>query len=501
MSSPLPASSQADLLLLRDLLEKKTGLYIADERAGRLEEPFAELCLIYPRGAGEILRAIDLGDADGRRYLDRLVAAIATNETYFFRIPAHFETLKSYLLPEIIERKRLAGDKTLRIWSAGCSTGEEPYSVAIFLLEHFPQLLSWRVRIVATDIDLDALARAGQGIYGSWSFRGVEPGIKRKYWQELPEDSFRVDERARALVKFLPLNLESEGYPSPGNGTDDLDIIFCRNVTIYFRPHTVKKVLRRFHDCLAPGGFLLTGAAEYSREAYQDFEARVFPETVIYQKAAAGAAPRAPGPLLLVRPTPPSVTPVRAADPKVRPAAKTAVQNPHDPHDPIDPANPMARAVALASQGELDAALVVLAELAEKNPRDAGVAFFLGQLAADRRHLAEAGYWLDRTIALDPLNLWAHHALALVRMEEGRMEEALGAIKKTIYIDPNFALGHFHLGQIHKARGQAGPARKSFAVVKHLLAGAPLAENLSGAQGLTGRQLLLLVERELDHEG
>ncbi|HEX9446189.1 MAG TPA: protein-glutamate O-methyltransferase CheR, partial [Candidatus Binatia bacterium] len=279
-----PPSSQTDLLLLRDLLEKKTGLYIADEKAGRLEEPFAELCSIHRRGAGEILRAIDLGDADGRRYLDRVVAAIATNETYFFRIPAHFETLKNYLLPEIIERKKLAGEKTLRIWSAGCSTGEEPYSVAIFLLEHFPELLSWQVRIIATDIDLDALGRAGQGVYRSWSFRGVAPELKRKYWQALPDDCYRIDERARALVQFSPLNLESEGYPAPANGTDDLDIIFCRNVTIYFRPHTVKKVLRRFHDCLAAGGFLLTGAAEYSREAYRDFAARAFPETVIYQK-------------------------------------------------------------------------------------------------------------------------------------------------------------------------------------------------------------------------
>ena len=502
-----PASGQADLFLLRDLLEKKTGLYIADEKVGRLEEPFAELCLVQSTGAGEILRAIDLGDAAGRRYLDQLVGAIATNETYFFRIPAHFETLRDYLLPEIIERKKLAGEKTLRIWSAGCSTGEEPYSVAITLLEHFPQLLSWQVRIIAIDIDLDALARAAEGVYRSWSFRGIEPALKRKYWQALPEDSYRIDERVRALVKFAPLNLESEAYPSPANETNDLDIIFCRNVTIYFRPHTVKKVLQRFHECLVPGGFLLTGAAEYSGEAYKDFETRAFPETVIYQKPAAPAPARAPAPLLFVRPAPRGVPPPAR---KSVPAAGTAAQNPQDlqrPRDPQSPQvlqvlmDPMARAVELVSRGALDAALVVLAELAEKNPRDAGVSFLLGQLAADRRHMVEAGYWLNRTIALDPLNLWAYYSLALVRMEEGRMEEALGAIKKTIYIDPNFALGHFYVGQIHKAQGKAGPARKSFGVVKNLLAGASLSEDLSGAQGLTGRQLLLLVERELEHEG
>ena len=159
--------------------------------------------------------------------------------------------------------------------------------------------------------------------------------------------------------------------------------------------------------------------------------------------------------------------------------------------------DPVVKAVELISQGELDPALVLLAAQAETSPRDARVCFLLGQIAADRQHLGEASYWLNRTIALDPLNLWAHYFMGLLWMEDGKLDEAQAAMKKTVYIDANFALGHFYLGKVHKAQGKPEQARRNFAVVKSLLAAAPLSENLSGAEGLTGRQLLTLVDKEL----
>lgn len=490
--SPL-AYNESDLLRLRDLLEKKTGLYILDDKLNRLEEPFKDLCAtVSTPSPEEILRAIDAGGPDGIRYLEKLVAAVATNETYFFRIPAHFDTLRDYLLPEIVERKKSRGEKTLKIWSAGCSTGEEPYSIAILLLEYFPELLSWQVDILATDIDRDALEYARQGIYRSWSFRGVKPEMIQKYWAPLKGERYRIDERARALVRFSPLNLESDAYPSTGNGTNELDVIVCRNVTIYFRPHTIRKILQRFYGGLVEGGFLLTGAAEYSREAYRDFEARVFPETVIYQKPSAKAAAPAASPVPWVRRAPLPRPSPRPVGPKAK--IVEAVEQPAAE-------DLLAKTVELISRGELDTALVLLAGLAEKTPKDSRVCFLLGQLAADRQHLAEAAYWLDRTVVLDPLNLWAHYSMALLWMDEGKLDEALGAIKKTIYIDANFALGHFYLGKIHRIQGRTAQARRSFAAAKSLLASASLSENLPGADGITGRQLLMLVDRELADEG
>ena len=487
------AYTRADLLRLRDLLEKKTGLYLPDEKLNRLEEPFkdsrATLSTTSPQ---EIIRAIESGAADGSGYLNKLVDAIATNETYFFRTSAHFDTLKDYLLPEIIEHNKNQGANTLRIWSAGCSTGEEPYSLAILLLENFPELLAWQVKILATDIDQEALERAQQGIYGPWSFRGVKPELIQKYCRQLKGECYGVDDRVRSLVSFRLLNLKSDPYPSPLNGTADLDIILCRNVTIYFRPETSRKVLRGFRGSLKEGGFLLMGAAEYSQEVYQDFQARVFRETVIYQKPSPKAPAHSPSPLSPVWPPPLPRQSPSPSEPTVTSASAVEEKRSEDPVD---------KAVRLISQGEVDLALVLLAGEVEKSPADSRVCFLLGQVAADRHHLGEATYWLNRTVALEPLNLWAHYLLGLLWIEEGKMDEALGALKKTVYIEPNFALGHFYLGRVLKSQGKMEKARRNFAIVKSLLASAPLSENLRGVEGMTSQQLLMLVDRELVHEG
>ncbi|TMA11262.1 MAG: tetratricopeptide repeat protein [Deltaproteobacteria bacterium] len=163
--------------------------------------------------------------------------------------------------------------------------------------------------------------------------------------------------------------------------------------------------------------------------------------------------------------------------------------------------DPVAEALDLISQGEVDRALVLLAGEAEKSPEDSRVFFLLGQISADRHHLSEASHWLSRTLALDPLHLWAHYSLGLVWVEEGKRDAALQAFKKAIYIDPNFALGYFYLGKIYRDRGQIEKACKSLAVAKRLLSSAPLSDTLQGTNGITAQQLLSLVDRELNHEG
>jgi len=303
-------------------------------------------------------------------------------------------------------------------------------------------------------------------------------------------ECYRVEDRIRSLVTFRTLNLKSDPYPSLLNRTTELDIILCRNVTIYFRPETNQKIVRSLYNCLNEGGFLLTGAAEHSHEVYRDFEARVFPQTVIYQKAQskslnAKAIPR------LLPPLPVHEFPRRTAgQAKMDEASDKKVMR-----------DPVAEALDLISQGEVDRALVLLAGEAEKSPEDSRVFFLLGQISADRHHLSEASHWLSRTLALDPLHLWAHYSLGLVWVEEGKRDAALQAFKKAIYIDPNFALGYFYLGKIYRDRGQIEKACKSLAVAKRLLSSAPLSDTLQGTNGITAQQLLSLVDRELNHEG
>ena len=484
---------KTDLLRLRDLLEEKTGLYLPGDKLDRLDELFSEPWgILRSSSPQEVTHAIGAGSREGARYLNSLVEKLATNETYFFRTSAHFDALRDYVLPELMQGKRAQGKKTLRIWSAGCSTGEEPYSIAILLVDTFPDLRQWDMTIFATDIDLDALERAQEGIYRRWSFRGVEPDVIKKYFYPVKEECYRVDDRIRSLVTFETLNLKSDPYPSPHNRTTELDVILCRNVTIYFRPETNQQIVRNFYNCLNEGGFLLTGAVEHSHEIYSDFEARAFPQTVIYQKARSKSShAKAIPPLLsLLPPVPVHESPRRIAD-RAKIGEASVKKGMRDQ---------VVEALDLIFRGEVDRALVLLAERAEKSPEDSRVFFLLGQISADRHHLSEASHWLLRTLALDPLHLWAHYSLGLVWMEEGKTDAALQSFKKAIYIDPNFTLGYFYLGKIYRDRGQIEKARQSLGVAKRLLGSTSLSDTLQGTKGITARQLLTLVDRELSHE-
>jgi chemotaxis protein methyltransferase CheR len=487
--SHFQSNHSRDLINLRDLVEEKTGLYLPAEKLDRLEEPFKDskgnFALPSP---GEVLRSIASSSECGRAYLTRLVTAITTHETYFFRTPPHFNALKNYLIPEILHSKRYRGEKTLRFWSAGCSTGEEPYSLAMLLLDIFPDIGFWQVNILATDIDLDALERAEKGIYGRWSFRGVAPEITEKHFHRISEERYRVDDRIRSMVTFQPLNLKSDPYPSSFFGTTDLDIILCRNVTIYFRPETTQKIIHNFCHCLNEGGFLLTGTAEHSFHAYKDFEVRVFPETIIYQRPPSEREV-SPPPKPISIPLPPlELTRPPAKETRHKPAARKKKPEKH----------PMEKSLDLLAQGEVDKTLMLLAEEVEKNPKDSRACFLLGRISADRNHQREAIYWLSQTVALDPLHWWAHYLLGLLRLEENRIDQALQSLKKAVYIEPDFALGHFYLGRAHKHLGQTEKARKNFTTVKKLLDSLPLSQELEGAESMTTHQLLTLVDKELD---
>jgi chemotaxis protein methyltransferase CheR len=504
MSKIHTLDSNADLLRLRDLLEEKTGIYFSAEKLDRLEEPFRDAKSgLASKSPQEVIQAILSDSSDGRFYLHQLVAALATNETYFFRITSHFQVLRNYLIPELIQTKISQGKKKLRIWSAGCSTGEEPYSIAILLLETLPDIHAWNINILATDIDMDALEKAQEGIYRRWSFRGVQSHVIRDYFHEERRERFQIDDRVRSLVTFHPLNLKNGPYPSAHNGTSDLDIVLCRNVTIYFRPETNQEIIRKFYSCLNEGGFLLMGAAEFYPQTHQVFEVRVFPESLVYQRPLPEQkSPRKeewtspPKPTLPLLPSQELPSPAglqsKSEQPPEKRKQKTEKKKEKDPVD---------EAVELIASGEMDKALLLLARLAEKNAQDARVCFLLGQIAADRHHVPDACHWLSRTLALDPLHLWAHYLLALLRLHEGKMDEALRSLKKAVYIDPGFALGHFYLGRVYKEQGQVEKARTNFAAVKSLLGSNSLSGTLHGAEGMTPKQLLMLVERELSDEG
>jgi chemotaxis protein methyltransferase CheR len=200
----------------------------------------------------ELITILVMGKEPGLS--NQVVEALLNNETYFFRDRAPFDLLARHALPELA-RKR-ASSRKIRIWSAGCSTGQEPYTIALCLLAAYPELKRWDFRILATDIDTNVLGRAASGIYPGAEIADLAPERAAPF-ERLASGEVRVPAAARELIAFKPLNL-IEAWPVKG----PFDAIFCRNVAIYFDKPTQAQVFGRFRGVLAPDGFLYIGHSE-----------------------------------------------------------------------------------------------------------------------------------------------------------------------------------------------------------------------------------------------
>jgi chemotaxis protein methyltransferase CheR len=211
----------------------------------------------------------------------KLVVLLTNTDSYFFRDQGQFSVLRNHIFPEIIKRKQL--NKTIRICSAGCSTGEEPYSLAILLREIIPNIEEWKIMIFGLDINQAALNKAQTGIYTSWSFRNSPAEIIQRYFL-LINDHYLIDREIKQMVKFINFNLVKDPLPQFSFQLRDLDLIICRNVFIYFDVAAIAKVLDKFYHTLQPLGYLLTGHTELSSQNLNNFQTKVFPESLIYQR-------------------------------------------------------------------------------------------------------------------------------------------------------------------------------------------------------------------------
>src|SRR3990170_1598225 len=193
-----------------------------------------------------------------------LASHLTVGETYFFRDHALFEALEKQILPSLIAARRAQGLLQLRLWSAGCATGEEPYSLAILLDRLLPDRSRWALTILATDINLEALHVAQRGVYRQWSFRNTPEWVRTRYFHHRDGETFEAAPDIRQTVVFAPLNLNDGSYPSVVTNTVAMDLIFCRNVLMYFTPQAQRASVARLQGALVTGGWLVVSPAEAS---------------------------------------------------------------------------------------------------------------------------------------------------------------------------------------------------------------------------------------------
>ena len=270
-----------EFLLVRDLIYNYSGLFFAADSKFLLERRLSQRLAHHQLATFHDYYYYLRYDLNRDQELSDIMDLLTTNETYFFRESFQLKAFTDEIVPEITAIKAARGDRTLRVWSAGCSTGEEPYTIAMLLLER-PELAGWKLEVIGTDISQRVLHQARKGVYGNSSFRVTEPAYKNRYFHE-QDGGHRVIDKIRELVTFSRLNLYDQSrFLFLGR----MDIIFCRNVIIYFDQPAKKRVIEQFYQTLNPGGFLLLGHSESLMNISTAFRLRHFKNDMVYEKPA-----------------------------------------------------------------------------------------------------------------------------------------------------------------------------------------------------------------------
>jgi chemotaxis protein methyltransferase CheR len=269
--------SDHELSEIRLFIERRSGILLDESRTRFLSTRLHEHleCKGLARGT-DLLRLIRGSNAE----YDYLLERVLTQETSFFRYPAVYQALAKRVLPELHAKKRWSNPRTLRIWSAGCSTGEEPYSIAIAIAEALEFAEAWKVEILATDISKRTLETAERGRYSRRDLAALSAEQIDGYFVRVNENEYQVKSKLRSLITFAPMNLAQMVYMGR------FDCIFCMNVLIYFSEELRARVIRQFHDYLEPEGYLFLGHAESVAKARVDFEPIVISDSLIYRKSA-----------------------------------------------------------------------------------------------------------------------------------------------------------------------------------------------------------------------
>lgn len=447
------------------------GLHFPEERWPDLERGVAAAAREFGYPDAESCARWLLSASLTRTHFEVLASHLTVGETYFFREKESLQVLEHQVLPELL-RSRREGERHLRIWSAGCATGEEPYSIAMLLDRLVGDDKTWNVTVLATDINPRFLRKAAEGAYGEWSFRGTPAWIRELYFRKRKDGRFELHPDVRNKVTFFYLNLVDDVYPSLLNNTNGMDVIFCRNVLMYFTPERTREVAGKLHRSLVDGGWLIVSPTETSNALFSSFSPVQFPGAMLYRKGArAEPAPVVPEPANVRRVTP-SVSEgpggVEDAPPHLQPGSLADARDDKQP------------GVLVASP---------VAEQREPEQEDGHRHVENARRCANQGKLAEAIEWCGRAIAADKLNPAHHYLLATIQQEEGQTEAAARSLTRALYLDPDFVLAHFGLANIELRLGRQREAKRHFANALAALQAHAREEILPESEGLTAGRL------------
>jgi chemotaxis protein methyltransferase CheR len=450
---------------LRDWIHRHSGIFLDSSR-------------LDPLRISLVARATRLGFSDHADYFEllkrderefkELMNLVTINETSFFRFPGQFDALSHHVVSEILETKSEAS-RSFRAWSAGCSTGEEPYSIAMALLGSPLSGEGIVPEVLGTDVSTQALDRAREAVYRAKSLANLPQPIVQQ-WFEPIAGGHRPIERVREVVEFSYHNLIKEPYPLALMG--NWDVIFCRNVTIYFKFDSTRRVVDNFFESLNPGGYLFIGHSETLTSISDRFEVVEVGGVFLYRKPRRRARVSF-SELLASRergdPSPETLdvragAKGRAVDlanasaedsvllepgPAAAPESGSVEESVSDAYRFLELGRPVEARYAA------DKALV-------RDPESIEALIVRAYTHADDGDLESAAGEARRVLEIDPLVAPAYYILGIIHQRQGDQDGALEAFKRTIYVDRDFVLAHFNLANLRKARGELKEACRDY---------------------------------------
>lgn len=456
-------------------LEGRYAFHVTKTRWGELEKAILEAAAASGRTPEQIaqLAAEAACPAD---ILDILVRHVTVGETYFFRHPEQFTAVETSILPELIAGRRMAGAKRLTVWSAGCSTGEEAYSLAIMLVKAIPDHKDWDISIVATDINTKSLETARAGAYREWSFRGLDDAFKSTWFDAVvPDDArgeysrfYRVKPEIRAMVKFSSLNLAQGNWSASELPSAGFDLVFCRNVLMYFPRAVALDILRHIRGRMIEGACLAVAPSEASMAHASGFRTLRFSDCSLFRKTA--PQPKA------TRATTIAVTVTAAAPPARHSPYAAKAAKPADRASPIPPPQPVTTTPRVHS----------LAEQAHA--------------AANAGNLQLAEELVKSALAATPTDYAAHYLYAVMSMEKGELNEAYSALTSTLFLHPDFVPALIAIGNVTRQQGRHEEAARHFRNAVHVLEKMDPGTIIPESEGIQAGSLLQMAKALRDVE-
>lgn len=439
------------------------GLHFAEKDKKDVERKLKATSLDF--GFSNIIDFVDwvIGSDLSHEQVTLFAKHFTVGETYFFRDSNIFNLFETKIFPDLIKQRQSNG-RFIRIWCAACCTGEEPYSLAILLDRMIPDIETWNILILGTDINPIFLKKAQQGIYKKWSFRATPEPIRRAYFTEDKENQFKIIPKINKMVHFTCLNLIEDKYPSLINQTHSMDLILCNNVLIYFTKDKIKHTIHHLAESLIETGYLLVSALEVPYVQDEKLESHIMQSVTLFQKNSSptkNIPPIQPIPLkkpsLLVPPTPKS---------KVEYFQKEdTFKSPKQ----VDNENVYSDLFQKGNYDELIKKIEAKLTCEFDLPGNTALITLLARSYANKGETEKAKKYLEQILQKDKLNPDLYFFYSTLLQELGQFSQAVAALKKALFLDQNHVISYYSLGNLLLSLGKIDEADRNFRNAMQLL--------------------------------